>query len=140
VKNSFAVSTIEAIWHLPKKRTMRRNGLSPERQSVHFCLQVQLKQANLVKGPDKLEDEGKMSLSNATGLKLPPRYTGPRVQPQGTRRYTGLHSGSPAFRRPSLISLVFDCPPRPIHADIVKAGSASSSRAAASRASMSRPR
>jgi hypothetical protein len=32
-----------------------------------------------------------------------------------------------------IISLAFDCPPRAIHADIVKAGSVSSRRAAASR-------
>jgi len=50
------------------------------------------------------------------------------------------HSGNPAFRRPSISSLEFDCPPRAIHADIVKAGSTSSRRAAASRASASRPR
>ena len=50
------------------------------------------------------------------------------------------HSGNPAFRSPSIISFAFDCPPRAIHADIVKAGSSSSRRAAASRASASRPR
>ena len=37
------------------------------------------------------------------------------------------YSGNPAFRRPSIISFAFDCPPRAIHADIVKAGSISSS-------------
>jgi len=51
-----------------------------------------------------------------------------------------VHSGNPAFRRPSINSIAFDCPPRAIHADIEKAGSTSSSRAAASRASASRPR
>src|SRR5262245_551549 len=51
-----------------------------------------------------------------------------------------VHSGNPAFRRPSNISLEFDCPPRAIHTDIVKVGSSSSRRAAASRASASRPR
>src|SRR5262249_8715361 len=50
------------------------------------------------------------------------------------------HSGNPAFRSPSIISFVFDCPPRAIYADMVKAGSVSSTRAAASRASTSRPR
>ena len=50
------------------------------------------------------------------------------------------HSGNPAFRRPSINSFAFDCPPRAIAADIVKAGSISSRRVAASRASASRPR
>src|SRR6478672_13140575 len=48
--------------------------------------------------------------------------------------------GNPAFRRPSIYSFAFDCPPRAINADIVKAGSISSTRAAASRDSASRPR
>ena len=51
-----------------------------------------------------------------------------------------VHSGSPAFRRPSIISFAFDWPPRAIHADIVKLGSTSSRRSAASCASPSRPR
>jgi len=51
-----------------------------------------------------------------------------------------VHSGNPAFRRPSITSFAFDCPPRAIHAEIVKPGSTSSRRAAASRASASRPR
>jgi hypothetical protein len=50
------------------------------------------------------------------------------------------YSGNPAFRRPSINSFEFACPPRAIQADIVKAGSSSSRRAAASRASASRPR
>ncbi len=50
------------------------------------------------------------------------------------------HSGNPAFRRPSISSFAFDCPPRAIHEDIVKAGSTSSRCAAASRASASHPR
>ena len=50
------------------------------------------------------------------------------------------HSGNPAFRRPSISNFAFDCQPRSIHADIVNAGSTSSIRAAASRASPSRPR
>jgi hypothetical protein len=50
------------------------------------------------------------------------------------------HSGNPAFRRPSINSFAFDCPPRAIYADIVKAGSRSSTSAAASRASAPRPR
>ena len=48
------------------------------------------------------------------------------------------HSGNPAFRRPSINSFKCDCLRRPILADIVKAGSVSSRRAAASRASPSR--
>ena len=51
-----------------------------------------------------------------------------------------VHSGNPAFRRPSVSSFAFDCPPRAIHEVIVKAGSTPSRRAAASRASASRPR
>ena len=50
------------------------------------------------------------------------------------------HSGNPAFRRPSINSFAFDSPPRAIYADIVKAGLISSTRAAASCASASRPR
>jgi hypothetical protein len=56
------------------------------------------------------------------------------------RGRTRVHSGNPAFRRPSISSFEFDCPPRAIHPDIVKAQSSSSTRAAASRASASRPR
>ena len=49
------------------------------------------------------------------------------------------YSGNPAFRRPSINS--FEClGTRAISADIVKPGSVSSTRAAASRASASRPR
>jgi hypothetical protein len=50
------------------------------------------------------------------------------------------HSGNPAFRRPSISSFEFEYPPRAMNADIVKVGSVSSTRAAASRASASRPR
>jgi hypothetical protein len=50
------------------------------------------------------------------------------------------YSGNPAFRRPSINSFECDCLRRPILSDIVKAGSTSSRRAAASRASASRPR
>jgi len=50
------------------------------------------------------------------------------------------HSGNPAFRRPSISSFAFVCPPRAIHVDIVKAGSSSSRRAAASRVCSSRLR
>jgi len=50
------------------------------------------------------------------------------------------HSGNPAFRRPSINSFKCDCLRRPILADIVKAGSISSRRAVAKRASASRPR
>jgi hypothetical protein len=52
------------------------------------------------------------------------------------------HSGNPALRRPSINSFEceFDAPPRAIKAEIVTAGSSSSTRATASRASASRPR
>jgi hypothetical protein len=50
------------------------------------------------------------------------------------------YSGNPAFRRPSINSFAFDCPPRAIYEDIAKPGSVSSRCAAASRASASRPR
>ena len=50
------------------------------------------------------------------------------------------HSGNPAFRRPSVNSFMFDCAPRAIHPDTVNGGSNSSTRAAASWASASRPR
>jgi hypothetical protein len=55
-------------------------------------------------------------------------------------RASAAYSGNPALRSPSISSFAFDCPPRAIHADIVKAGSSSSRRVAASRASASRPR
>ena len=50
------------------------------------------------------------------------------------------YSGNPAFRRPSMVSFEFEYPLRAINPEIVKAGSTSSRRAAASRASASRPR
>jgi len=53
-------------------------------------------------------------------------------------RASTVHSGNPAFRRPSVTSCAFDCPLQAIHPD--KAGLTSSRRAAASRASASRPR
>ena len=58
---------------------------------------------------------------------------GAACSPQGTRGYTGAESGNPAFRRPSISRFAFGGPPRAIHAEIVKAGSVSSRRAAASR-------
>jgi hypothetical protein len=62
----------------------------------------------------------------------------PMVSPP--MRASTVYSGSPAFRRPSFNSFKCDCLRRPILADIVKAGSISSRRAAASRASASRSR
>ena len=50
------------------------------------------------------------------------------------------YSGNPAFRRPSMNSFALASPPQAINGDIVKAGSSSSTRIAASRASASRPR
>src|ERR1700676_1719671 len=56
-------------------------------------------------------------------------------------RTSTAHSVNPAFRKPSIISFAFfDSWLRAIHADIVKAGSILSTRAAASRASAARPR
>jgi hypothetical protein len=55
-------------------------------------------------------------------------------------KFARAHSGNPAFRSPSINSFACACLRRPILADIVKAGSTSSTRAAASRASASRPR
>jgi hypothetical protein len=72
--------------------------------------------------------------------RLPPRFAGPRVRHRENEGIHGDHSGNPAFRRPSISSFAWDCLPRAIHADIVKAGSSSSIRAAASRASTLRPR
>ena len=62
--------------------------------------------------------------------------------PQGPSATHPAHSGNPAFRRPSIISFQPDVSPgaRAINADIVKVGSSSSKRAAAPRASASRPR
>src|SRR5215471_7863641 len=59
---------------------------------------------------------------------------------QCSPRLRSDYSGNPAFRRPSMYSFAFDCLLRANHADIVKVGSISSTRAAASRASASRPR
>jgi hypothetical protein len=53
---------------------------------------------------------------------------------------TRAYSGNPAFRSPSINSFAFDSPLRAMNADIVKAGSTSSRRAAAARASASCPR
>ena len=63
-----------------------------------------------------------------------------RVFATGQEGIHRVHSGNPAFRRPSINSFEFACPPRAINADIVNAGSTSSRCAAASRASASRPR
>lgn len=63
-----------------------------------------------------------------------------RITSAYLRKRGEAYSGSPAFRRPSINSFAFDCPPRAINADIVKAGSNSSTRAAASCASTSRLR
>jgi hypothetical protein len=63
-----------------------------------------------------------------------------RVVDTGNERTHRDHSGNPAFRRPSINSSTFFLGSRAISADIVKAGSISSTRAAASCASASRPR
>jgi hypothetical protein len=63
-----------------------------------------------------------------------------RARSPRLHKRTRAYSGNPAFRRPSMYSFAFDVPPRVMNADIVKAGSTSSRRAAASRASASRPR
>jgi len=70
------------------------------------------------------------------------RRCGPEAIIRSPRRRerAQAHSGNPAFRRPSIDSLAFDCLLRALHEEIVKAGSVSSTRAAASRASVSRPR
>ena len=57
-----------------------------------------------------------------------------RVFATGNEAARSAYSGKPAFRRPSISRCEFDCPPRAIHPDIVKVGSTSSTRAAASRA------
>ena len=63
-----------------------------------------------------------------------------RVVDTGNEAAHRDHSGNPAFRSPSINSFAFDCTPRTVREVIVKAGSSSSKRAAASRASASRPR
>jgi len=57
-----------------------------------------------------------------------------------SKQASPVYSGNPALRSPSIASFAFVCPPRATHADIVKAGSISSKRATASRASAARPR
>jgi hypothetical protein len=70
----------------------------------------------------------------------PGQPCGPEAVIRSPRPYCAPgYSGNPAFRSPSICSKN-DCVPRAINADIVKAGSISSTRAAASRASASRPR
>src|SRR6516165_1452883 len=51
-----------------------------------------------------------------------------------------VHSGNPAFRRPSIKRFHFEKAPRASHEEIVNVGSISSIRAAACRASASRSR
>jgi hypothetical protein len=89
------------------------------------------------------------SSDSGGGADIPqPPLGASRLMRRGKSRPIGLsmrtstaHSVNPAFRKPSIISFaVFDSWLRAIHADIVKAGSISSIRAAASRASASRPR
>ena len=46
-----------------------------------------------------------------------------RVVATGSEGVHRVHSGNPAFRRPSISNFAFDCPPRAIQADIVKLGS-----------------
>jgi hypothetical protein len=60
--------------------------------------------------------------------------------PLRRHKRTLLIQGAMLFRRPSMNSFAFDGPPRSMYADIVKAGSVSSTRAAASRVSSSHPR
>jgi hypothetical protein len=101
--------------------------------------------------------EGEMSLSKVTGppfwstltlrlqmanLKCDCRRRGSqgRVLATGNEGTHRAHSGNPAFRSPSINNFAFDFPPRAIHEVIVKVGSTSNRRAAASLASALRPR
>jgi len=68
------------------------------------------------------------------------RRRGSQDRAREARRQHRAHSGNPAFRSPSINSFALDRPPRAMNSEIVKAGSVSSTRAAASRASASRPR
>jgi len=79
---------------------------------------------------------GMSRLPSTTDVIEPPRPV--RFVPN-RHRVALAHSGNPAFRRPSINSVEF-FGTRAISADIVKAGSISSTRAAASCASASRPR
>src|SRR5215207_8852188 len=63
-----------------------------------------------------------------------------RVRSPRLHKQTRAYSGNPAFRRPSMYSFMFDDQPRAMDADIVKAGSTSSERTAAARASASHAR
>jgi hypothetical protein len=81
-------------------------------------------------GPIRKKSGNRFSL--ATNAKRVLRG-GPACAPPTHNEPTNrAHSGNPAFRRPSISSFEFDCPPRAINADIVNAGSSSSTRAAAS--------
>jgi hypothetical protein len=101
-----------------------------------------------VYGPraDRTEDTKGMAGVRPQRLRRTARDASRRRGSQGRVVATGnegihrAHSGNPAFRSPSIISFAFVCPPRAIHADIVKTGSSPSRCAAASRASASRPR
>ena len=97
----------------------------------------------------RFSDAGRRSAWIASSCRRPKTYTNPdscTATKRGIysityrRTRARAHSGNPAFRRPSINSFKCDCLRRPILADIVKAGSVSSRRAAASRASPSRPR
>ena len=81
----------------------------------------------------------RLQMASFKGRLPPPRFTG-RVLATGNEGIHRAHSGNPAFRRPSIKTFEFDWPPRAIIADIVRPGSTSSRRAAASRACPSRPR
>ena len=58
-------------------------------------------------------------LPSTTDVIGPPRHV--RFVPN-RHRVALAHSGNPAFRSPSINSFAFDCPPRAIHADILKDG------------------
>src|SRR5579871_2250794 len=83
-------------------------------------------------GPSALRTYGSLGPSGFIILGLKEVATaevpGAACEPQGKRGAHWAHSGNPAFRRPSIRSFEFDCPPRAIHEEIVKVGSTSRRR------------
>lgn len=127
-----------AVRSLPGQRWSGELGDGPENKSLpvfeHWQDQLALclssPRTSLIGNPMSAEDQ----LRTHAPQKMPRRYS--------TTSWTlGSYSGNPALRKPSIITFaLIDSWLRAIYADIVKAGSISSIRAAASRASASRPR
>jgi hypothetical protein len=149
--NLFVEPTYDALVFFGRHRTLPSRGLLTCRSAIHTIL-VSRRTARCTRRVVVAVKPVPVRV-NRVGFTLgwllpvypnePTTETAPGPAPWAT---SGLivsraraHSGSPAFRRPSINSVEFVCPPRAIHAEIVKAGSSSNIRAIASCASVSRP-